>query len=484
MIITPLKVWVQNILPVVYDDSLSYLEIVAKINAKTNEIITQTNENTHAIETLAEAIAELGDIEELRALLDEIETIIEDLYTTDAPLMDGTASAGSANHAARSDHVHPSDTSKAPVNHTSSATTYGVGNANNYGHVKITDDINNTAGGTAIKPSVVKTVNDKLNTFTKDNILDNWYFIGGGSQLGDGIFPINQQGLTSYANQGYCIDRWRLRDSNNGGITIPTTGDGIVITINDSDGTGSTYKSFEQILDKNLLIGKQVTLSCIVSEYASTGVESLRLGIWAANNMVYHSSALGYADITEPGLYKVTVNIPADLSYTYLKCGILMVNSAATHGTASVKIQAVKLELGSEQTLVHQEGGQLVLNEIPNWADELTKCQRYYFPFPSAFRINATYRSSASIDFSFTMPVGMIGAVRFEAPSAKLFASTGSGGAFEEQSGFTYSIPDNTTDNGFVTIRASKSSHGLIPATAIVLQPYANAYLTTNPVEP
>lgn len=113
MIISPLKVWVQNILPVVYDDSLSYLEIVAKINAKTNEIISQTNENTNAIETLAEIISKLGDIDELKALLDEIKTIVEDLYTTDVPLMDGVASAGSADHAARSDHVHPSDTGKA-----------------------------------------------------------------------------------------------------------------------------------------------------------------------------------------------------------------------------------------------------------------------------------------------------------------------------------------------------------------------------------
>lgn len=113
MIIKPLRVWVQNILPVVYDDSLSYLEIVAKINAKTNEIISQTNENTQAIETLAEVIAELGDVDELKALLDEVKTIVEDLYTTDEPLMDGEASAGSADHAARSDHVHPSDTNKA-----------------------------------------------------------------------------------------------------------------------------------------------------------------------------------------------------------------------------------------------------------------------------------------------------------------------------------------------------------------------------------
>ena len=41
------------------------------------------------------------------------------------------------------------------------------------------------------------------------------------------------------------------------------------------------------------------------------------------------------------------------------------------------KIQAVKLELGSFQTLAHKEGSKWVLNEIPDYATELTKCQRY-----------------------------------------------------------------------------------------------------------
>lgn len=117
MKITPLKMWVQNVLPVVYDDSLSYYEMVGKINEKTNEIITQVNENTEGIEALNEVIQQLGDIDELKELLEEVETIVENLYTTDTPAMDSAnGSAGVANHAARSDHVHPSDSSKANIN--------------------------------------------------------------------------------------------------------------------------------------------------------------------------------------------------------------------------------------------------------------------------------------------------------------------------------------------------------------------------------
>lgn len=117
MKITPLKMWVQNVLPVVYDDSLSYYEMVGKINEKTNEIIAQVNENTDGIEALNEVIQQLGNIDELRALLEEVETIVNDLYTTDTPLMDSAnGSAGTAEHAARSDHSHPKDSSKADTN--------------------------------------------------------------------------------------------------------------------------------------------------------------------------------------------------------------------------------------------------------------------------------------------------------------------------------------------------------------------------------
>lgn len=44
---------------------------------------------------------------------------------------------------------------------------------------------------------------------------------------------------------------------------------------------------------------------------------------------------------------------------------------------AGKKIVAVKLELGSQQTLAHQVSGAWVLNEMPDYGEELTKCMRY-----------------------------------------------------------------------------------------------------------
>lgn len=54
------------------------------------------------------------------------------------PVMDGTAAKGSETYYARGDHVHPTDTSRAPTSHKSSATTYGVSDASNYGHAMAT----------------------------------------------------------------------------------------------------------------------------------------------------------------------------------------------------------------------------------------------------------------------------------------------------------------------------------------------------------
>ena len=56
-------------------------------------------------------------------------------------------------------------TSMTPTSHASSATTYGVGNASNYGHLKLSDVTNGTSGvggGVAATPAAVKAVNDKV----------------------------------------------------------------------------------------------------------------------------------------------------------------------------------------------------------------------------------------------------------------------------------------------------------------------------------
>lgn len=62
---------------------------------------------------------------------------------------------------------------------------------------------------------------EKLQTRPRVNMLDNAYFVGGGSQLGGDAFPINQRGQTIYNNPGYCIDRWKL---DSGSVEVRANG--------------------------------------------------------------------------------------------------------------------------------------------------------------------------------------------------------------------------------------------------------------------
>ena len=83
-----------------------------------------------------------------------------------APLMDGTATVGTSTDYAREDHIHPIDTSRAPNNHATTATTYGVGTSSNYGHVKLSDSTSSTSStsdGIAATPAAVKAAYDLAN---------------------------------------------------------------------------------------------------------------------------------------------------------------------------------------------------------------------------------------------------------------------------------------------------------------------------------
>lgn len=87
------------------------------------------------------------------------------------PLMDGVASAGSVDKYSRGDHRHATDTSRAPLLHSSSATSYGMGNATLYGHLKLSDATNSTESsenGIAATPEAVRLTNVALATETSN----------------------------------------------------------------------------------------------------------------------------------------------------------------------------------------------------------------------------------------------------------------------------------------------------------------------------
>lgn len=170
----------------------------------------------------------------------------------------------------------------------------------------------------------------------RPNLLDNWYFAGGGSQSGAGKFPINQRGLTTYPTvDTTTIDRWILRQ---GSLTIPSSNDCIKFT------------RIEQHIDDGLfnqLIGKLITFS-----------------ILTANNKLY-----SYTSVASSGNWLATT----PTGYSFVGWG----HTVQITDSNAVGVVAVKVELGDTQTLAHKEGTSWVLNELPNYYDELAKCQKY-----------------------------------------------------------------------------------------------------------
>ena len=183
------------------------------------------------------------------------------------------------------------------------------------------------------------------NGVCRANLLDNWYFVGGGSQQGAGYFPINSKGQTSYsipAARTNCIDRWFGYDGQgSGSIQIVSGGVKLTKTPN-ADGI---YFGQTDVCED--LTGKTVTLSILTS----TGA-------------LYS----GTATVPKSNIISAYPNFSAGVT---IESGKVLVQFYSF--ASSVTVVAAKLELGNTQTLAHQVNGAWVLNEVPNYEVEFYK---------------------------------------------------------------------------------------------------------------
>lgn len=240
--------------------------------------------------------------------------------------------------------------------------------------------------------SVNNKTGDVIVPYTNPNLLDNWYFIGGGSQLGAGYFPVNQKGQTTYTGSGVTIDRWY--NDNLSSVQIHADGVGFY-------GTGSTSDA-SQMLNNDELHG--LTLTCSV--WDSTN----HLTIGTTTFPDKPASGWNYKNIISADTFNIVLGAKSDgESRLFIQ----------PKNSASVILKAIKLELGTYQTMMHTENGALVFNEAPNYAAEILKCLRYqinlnpstifYGVIGYAFGVSAT-----EIDMLITTPCEMARSVTFE----------------------------------------------------------------------
>ena len=172
------------------------------------------------------------------------------------------------------------------------------------------------------------------------NLLDNAYFVGGGSQLGNGILPINQRGQSSYGASMYGIDKWRTW----GNMTVALTAAGLSLTSTEAAGLFQ-YPEQNRIM---AMMGETVTFSVKVGGQVYSNTGTIYSGTWLVVQVPNGEA-----------IFVVPQNYPSELiSVSYRFSGAV---------STPVVVQAMKLELGTVSTLDN--------DAPPNYWTELQKCK-------------------------------------------------------------------------------------------------------------
>lgn len=170
------------------------------------------------------------------------------------------------------------------------------------------------------------------------------------------ITPIGTD-IAGYATTGYVIDRW-LRQAPN---EMTVLNEGYVSIVGHG---GNLDQMFGGDISKYLR-GKEVTLSILARGNVAIISEDF------ANS---YSGAYLQSETFTVVSKTMTVRSDADRFVYHIQ----------PQDGNSVDVVAVKLELGPQQTLAHQENGVWVLNEIPKFGEQLAACQRYYQVYTTA----------------------------------------------------------------------------------------------------
>ena len=246
-------------------------------------------------------------------------------------------------------------------------------------------------------------IDQSVGTFVRPNLLDNAYFLNPVDQRGGYIVPkgvnyykvdgwvlqgpipetvrvdyIDESGsarfdyggvpcyvpkdggyVRGYTDNGYTIDRWKMQQDI--GIIL-LEADGIIL-----DATANAL-TLVQFFNSDLLrelAGNTLTWSVMYTVLEQSG----------------NPGGIGY---TIPGNYFAQAIMSGAagklcVAYGSAVCPDNLETPAQMYipKGCKIKLLAVKLELGSTQTLAHREGDKWVLNEVPEYGEQLRRCQRY-----------------------------------------------------------------------------------------------------------
>lgn len=227
----------------------------------------------------------------------------------------------------------------------------------------------------------VSNVSNQLGTFVRPNLLDNWYFGN----------PVNQMGGTEWLSSSSsaipCVDRWTWWGQYITGTRLNLLDDGLQLA-KPAEEQGLYQAIIQKVEKTRVPVGATVTLSALVKAEADASV------VLAINDSYNVLSV--QANVWE--LITFTVNAPS-VEQTY------SVSIQRNSGGIAFTVKAVKLEIGPTQTLAHREGDKWVLNEIPDFGEQLRRCQRYFVYFTKFTGVSGRAANTNSCQFMVPIPV-------------------------------------------------------------------------------
>lgn len=251
---------------------------------------------------------------------------------------------------------------------------------------------------TALSPTDPTPVATALKYRSNPNLLDNWFFGN----------PVNQRGQAEYTGGGYTIDRWRIGHDGTFTVNVSDTGVSLV------SGNDGSWKNFSESIETSKLIaGRTYTFSFLAE--VNGGVRQVYI------------SDYGSVFDGDKGLY--TLTFVAKETTRNQDFGI-----QTNVGKTSIPI-AAKLELGDTQTLAHKEGDKWILNEIPDYGEQLRRCTYYAEKVESKDTpaiTNSTFVPSGATSAVFILPYARkrtVPAINFnDVSNYRIIARTISGG--------------------------------------------------------
>lgn len=215
-----------------------------------------------------------------------------------------------------------------------------------------------------------------------------WITIGGTQYL---VSAPSDSVVRGYVGAGYTVDRWKLVESAH----VVTIEAGSITLRKPANTADFVYAQYFEGATLEFLRGKTATISVMDS-----------------NGNVYSKTLL----IPASGMFDSDNLYIGDnwwIDLIVLPSGDFYIRFVSiTKAETTLGIQAAKLELGPQQTLAHQDAdGNWVLNEVPDYGEQLRRCQRYFLKIGDVSHYcslgNGLARDAQNVSITIPTPVTM-----------------------------------------------------------------------------